>query len=171
MLSADSSLTEDECDSPSRICEEVGMANGQRARERITEEVTSWPGVLAGPGRRGEFAFKLARREVGHLHGDHTAHFGFPRTCGRASSSKDASTTPGLFRQAWLGRASDRGGGRRPRRDRAHATQPRACGSRPRCRGGVGRLRRRSSGRRRSPSLSASPLSSEGPAASEAVDA
>jgi len=49
------------------------------ASRQITEEVTSWPGVEAGPGRRGEFAFKLGRREIGHLHGDHAAHFGFPK--------------------------------------------------------------------------------------------
>jgi hypothetical protein len=49
------------------------------ASERITQEVTSWTGVEAGPGRRGEFAFKLGRRELGHLHGDRTAHFGFPK--------------------------------------------------------------------------------------------
>ena len=48
------------------------------ASQRITDEVTSWPGVEAGPGRRGEFAFKVGRREIGHLHGDHAAHFGFP---------------------------------------------------------------------------------------------
>jgi Family of unknown function (DUF5519) len=47
--------------------------------EVITEEVTSWPGVEAGPGRRGEFAFKVGRREIGHLHGDHAAHFSFPK--------------------------------------------------------------------------------------------
>jgi hypothetical protein len=51
----------------------------QRASERITEEVTSWPGVQAGPGRRGEFAFTVGRREIGHLHGDQAAHFGFPK--------------------------------------------------------------------------------------------
>lgn len=55
------------------------MPKGQRASERITEEVTSWPGVLAGPGRRGEFAFKVGGREIGHLHGDDVAHFGFPK--------------------------------------------------------------------------------------------
>ncbi|MDX6655293.1 MAG: hypothetical protein QOH62_86, partial [Solirubrobacteraceae bacterium] len=49
------------------------------ASEQITEEVTSWPGVEAGIGRRGEFAFKVGRREIGHLHGDHAAHFGFPK--------------------------------------------------------------------------------------------
>jgi hypothetical protein len=46
---------------------------------QITEEVTSWPGVEAGPGKRGEFAFSLGRREIGHLHGERAAHFGFPR--------------------------------------------------------------------------------------------
>jgi hypothetical protein len=54
----------------------------QTASERITEEVTSWPGVAAGPGRRGEFAFKVGSREIGHLHGDHSAHFGFPKNVG-----------------------------------------------------------------------------------------
>ncbi len=49
------------------------------ACEQITAEVTSWPGVEAGPGRRGEFSFKLGRREIGHLHGDRSAHFAFPK--------------------------------------------------------------------------------------------
>ena len=60
------------------------MTNRQRASERITQEVTSWPGVQAGPGRRGEFAFKVGRREIGHLHGDHAAHFGFPKDVWKA---------------------------------------------------------------------------------------
>ena len=55
------------------------MTEIQTASERITEEVTSWPGVEAGPGRRGEFAFRLGRREIGHLHGDHAAHFMLPK--------------------------------------------------------------------------------------------
>jgi hypothetical protein len=50
-----------------------------RPSEQITATVTSWPGVEAGPGRRGEFAFKVGRREIGHLHGDHAAHFSFPK--------------------------------------------------------------------------------------------
>jgi Family of unknown function (DUF5519) len=49
------------------------------ASERITAEVTSWPGVSAGSGSRGEFAFKVGRKEIGHLHGDRVAHFGFPK--------------------------------------------------------------------------------------------
>jgi hypothetical protein len=52
------------------------------ASQRITDEVTSWEGVEAGPGRRGEFAFTVAGHEIGHLHGDHAAHFGFPRDVG-----------------------------------------------------------------------------------------
>jgi hypothetical protein len=55
------------------------MPTTQTASEQITEEVTSWPGVEAGPGRRGEFAFKVGGREIGHLHGDHAAHFSFPK--------------------------------------------------------------------------------------------
>jgi hypothetical protein len=49
------------------------------ASERITEEVTSWPGVEAGIGARGEYGFSVGRRQIGHLHGDRAAHFGFPR--------------------------------------------------------------------------------------------
>ena len=33
----------------------------------------------AGPGRRGEFSFRVGRREIGHLHGDRSAHFFFPK--------------------------------------------------------------------------------------------
>jgi len=49
------------------------------ASEQITREVTSWPGIEAAFGRRGEWAFTLGRREIGHLHGDHAAHFFFPK--------------------------------------------------------------------------------------------
>jgi hypothetical protein len=55
------------------------MRTQHRPSERITAEVTSWPGVTAGAGRRGEFAFRLGGREIGHLHGDHAAHFAFPK--------------------------------------------------------------------------------------------
>jgi hypothetical protein len=47
--------------------------------QQITAEVTSWPGVEAGSGRRGEFGFTVGRRQIGHLHGDHAAHFSFPK--------------------------------------------------------------------------------------------
>jgi hypothetical protein len=70
------SYEEEDCD---RQPSEEERMSEQRASERITEEVTSWPGVVAGPGNRGEFAFKVGSREIGHLHGDHVAHFGFPK--------------------------------------------------------------------------------------------
>ena len=58
------------------------MTRTQTASERITAEVTSWPGVEAGPGSRGEFGFRVGGHEIGHLHGDRSAHFGFPREIG-----------------------------------------------------------------------------------------
>jgi hypothetical protein len=60
------------------------MSQSTSAGERITKEVTSWSGVTAGYGRRGEWSFKVGRREVGHLHGDHAAHFMFSREVGTA---------------------------------------------------------------------------------------
>jgi Family of unknown function (DUF5519) len=55
------------------------MTKTQTASEQIVEAVTSWRGVEAGPGRRGELSLKVGRREIGHLHGDHAAHFSFPK--------------------------------------------------------------------------------------------
>ena len=55
------------------------MAEPSGASERITQEVTSWPGVKAGLGRRGEYGFTVGRRQIGHLHGDRSAHFSFPK--------------------------------------------------------------------------------------------
>jgi hypothetical protein len=55
------------------------MTQTLSANQQITDEVTSWPGVEAGTGRRGEWAFTVGRKEIGHLHGDRVAHFGFPK--------------------------------------------------------------------------------------------
>jgi len=46
---------------------------------RIADEVLARPGVTAGSGDRGEYSFKVGRREIGHLHGERVAHFGFPK--------------------------------------------------------------------------------------------
>jgi hypothetical protein len=35
--------------------------------------------VKAGPGGFGSLSFTLGKRELGHLHGDHAAHFAFPK--------------------------------------------------------------------------------------------
>jgi hypothetical protein len=58
------------------------MTETATASAQITDEVTSWPGVTAGPGSRGEFSLRVGRREIGHLHGDHAAHFMFPARVG-----------------------------------------------------------------------------------------
>jgi Family of unknown function (DUF5519) len=58
------------------------MSQTRTASQQITDEVTSWPGVKAGIGRRGEFGFTVGGKEIGHLHGDHAAHFGFPKEVG-----------------------------------------------------------------------------------------
>jgi hypothetical protein len=55
------------------------MSTTLTASRQITDEVGSWPGVTSGVGRRGELAFTLGRRELGHLHGDHALHIGFPK--------------------------------------------------------------------------------------------
>ncbi|MGH2812984.1 MAG: luciferase family protein [Actinomycetota bacterium] len=58
------------------------MPSSISAGQQITDEVGSWPGVEASPGPRGEFGFRIGGRELGHLLGDHAAHFSFPKEVG-----------------------------------------------------------------------------------------
>lgn len=60
------------------------MSETRSPSQRITREVTSWDGVESGYGKRGEFGFHVNGHEVGHLHGDHAAHFSFGREMGIA---------------------------------------------------------------------------------------
>ena len=55
------------------------MTRTPTASEQVTDEVTSWPGVAAGIGQRGAWAFSVGRREIGHLHGHRVMHCGFPK--------------------------------------------------------------------------------------------
>jgi len=56
------------------------MSTPRTPSAQIIDEVGSWPGVQVGPGDRGaSVAFRLGRRELGHLHGDRSAHFSFPK--------------------------------------------------------------------------------------------
>ena len=49
------------------------------ARERITQEVTSWQGIQALPHRFGGTEYRLGeKREIGHIHGDHMVDIPFP---------------------------------------------------------------------------------------------
>lgn len=47
--------------------------------ETIAAAALSWPGVEAVPHRFGGTEFRLGRRELGHLHGDHIADLPLPR--------------------------------------------------------------------------------------------
>ena len=58
------------------------MTETRSASRQIVDEVTSWPGVTAEHGSRGELSLRHGRREIGHLHGDRIAHFGFPKAVG-----------------------------------------------------------------------------------------
>lgn len=69
----------------------------QTASRQITDEVTVWPGIEAGYGSRGEFAFRLGRREIGHLHGDHAAHFSFPKDVWHALHAEGRITDHPVF--------------------------------------------------------------------------
>lgn len=62
--------------------DDTATSGTRTASQSITEEVTSWPGVTAAQGTRGELAFRIGRHEIGHLHGDRAAHFSFPRRLG-----------------------------------------------------------------------------------------
>jgi hypothetical protein len=64
------------------------MTATSTANERITHEVTSWPGVEAGTGSRGEFGFRVGSHEVGHLH-ERSAHFAFGRELGMRLRAED----------------------------------------------------------------------------------
>ncbi len=55
------------------------MQTTQTFSEHIIETVTAWPGVRLDRNARGGLAFMIGRRELGHLHGDHALHTGFPR--------------------------------------------------------------------------------------------
>ena len=53
------------------------MTTTRTASQTIADEVTSWPGVEIDTSELGELAFKVGRREIGHIHGESVAHFSF----------------------------------------------------------------------------------------------
>ena len=48
------------------------------AAERITQAALAWEGVESGPHRFGGVEFRIGRREIGHMHGDHLVDIPFP---------------------------------------------------------------------------------------------
>ena len=94
------------------------------ASQRITAEVMSWPGVEAGPGRRGEFAFTVGRRAAGPPPRRSRGALQLPQGRLGAAARRGADhRSPGVPRQARPGRAPHRQRGRRRGRDRAAAAQ------------------------------------------------
>jgi hypothetical protein len=49
------------------------------AQSRISERVTSWPGVTAQPHQFGGVEYGIGRCEIGHIHGDHLVDIPFPK--------------------------------------------------------------------------------------------
>ncbi len=49
------------------------------AHEQIVKVVLSWEGVTAHSHRFGGTEFRLGKREIGHLHGDHLVDIPFPK--------------------------------------------------------------------------------------------
>jgi hypothetical protein len=45
---------------------------------KIQKEILSWPDVTAEPHRFGGIIFRLNKREMGHIHGEHVADLPFP---------------------------------------------------------------------------------------------
>ena len=51
---------------------------GDAVSTLIERAVAGWPDVTVGPHRFGGIEFKVGRRELGHLHGNHLADLPFP---------------------------------------------------------------------------------------------
>ena len=50
----------------------------QGAAQRIHTELLSWPHVEAHPHRFGGTEYRIGKRELGHIHGDHLVDIPFP---------------------------------------------------------------------------------------------
>src|SRR5512137_2478697 len=48
------------------------------AAQRIQTELLSWPHVEAHPHRFGGTEYRIGKRELGHIHGDHLVDIPFP---------------------------------------------------------------------------------------------
>jgi len=68
---------------------------------QVVDTVTSWPGVTASPGTRGELSLRIGGREIGHLHGDHAAHFGFPKQLWRELLDQGRIVRHPIARDGW----------------------------------------------------------------------
>jgi hypothetical protein len=65
--------------------------------DRITEIVTAWAGVSAVTGSRGEWSFRVGKRELGHLHGNSVAHFFFDKATWQGLAAEGRITHHPVF--------------------------------------------------------------------------
>ena len=49
------------------------------AQESITQAVTAWADVTVQPHRFGGVEYRVGKREIGHIHGDHLVDIPFPK--------------------------------------------------------------------------------------------
>ncbi len=49
------------------------------AQQKVHEAVLSWPSVTAHPHRFGGTEYRLGKRELGHIHGDHLVDIPLPK--------------------------------------------------------------------------------------------
>jgi hypothetical protein len=54
----------------------MSVSNAQKI---ITQTLLSWEGVSTEPHRFGGLEYRLGRRELGHIHGDHLVDIPFPK--------------------------------------------------------------------------------------------
>lgn len=54
------------------------MMTVRGAAQRIQTELLSWPHVEAHPHRFGGTEYRIGKRELGHIHGDHLVDIPFP---------------------------------------------------------------------------------------------
>ena len=102
------------------------MTQTQTASEQITEEVTSWPGVTAGPGDRGSFPSGWGAGSSVTCTATTCSISASRRPSGTSCTIRAVSTTTRSSPEARICRAEDREWRGRARRDRAPADQLRA---------------------------------------------
>jgi hypothetical protein len=73
------------------------MSTAPAFSEQIARQVASWKGVEVDRSEVGEIAFTIGPRELGHLHGDHAAHFSFPPATWRELRGQDRITPHPVF--------------------------------------------------------------------------
>ncbi len=73
------------------------------AKRRIVEAVRQWDGVAISPYRYGGEEFRLGRRELGHIHGDHLVDIPFPKSVrDRIVAAGDAEPHHILPKSGWV---------------------------------------------------------------------